>query len=76
MTPENKERMIAGVKVLSLIVFAFIAIIANVGLWNAASTFSESVEPFVMGVSVANFLFEGVGIFKLVQHWFPKKVKK
>lgn len=69
---------IAFLKVASVFVLAAIAIITNVAVWNAAKLGAENVTPFIVWVSVFNFILEGVGIYfyqKLINA-FGKKEEK
>lgn len=71
----NKDRLIAGGKVLAIIIMTFVAIIANAGLWNAATVAEvrEAVGMFPTGVSILNFVLEAVGIGIFARYWFRKK---
>lgn len=61
---DNKSRLIRGAKVLGIIILSFIAIIANVTVFNMAR---ELGVGFSFGVlcSVLNLIAEGFGIYFL-----------
>lgn len=58
---DNKDRIIKGLKVLSVFVLAFIAIFANMTLFNAAH--DGYIHGFPVLISVLNFIAEGIGIY-------------
>ena len=58
---DNKDRLIKGLKVLSVFILAFIAIFSNVTLWNFAH--DGYIHGFPVIVSVLNFIAEGLGIY-------------
>ena len=78
MSPENRERLIAGAKRIAIAVLAFIAIIANAALWNAYTIdgVSSALGTFPLVVSILNVILEGFGIYKLFRFWVPKEKKE
>lgn len=64
MNEDNKNRLIRGAKVLGIVILIFIAIVANVTVFNMAT---ELKTGFSLGVlcSILNLIAEGFGIYFL-----------
>lgn len=66
----NKETLIKFGKVAAVFAIALIAIMTHAAVWNATAV--GACSGFICGVSVVNFILEGLAIYKLVREWVLK----